>query len=169
LEKSSLVQYKKIKDKKLIVKTILVDPNLKLDSFEDAANKYWIESDGPSLKFIDSKLNIQPLQYNDQKLKKTYRDLSYGYVKNSFPYTIIVDWSSALKISLYDSSYQKDWKLKDAEVVMSVGKSTIYTRYTKPILNKKLEQIQVMKKDKNIEDVQEDMLEFTKIKKTFFG
>jgi hypothetical protein len=52
---------------------------------------------------------------------------------------------------------------------MSVGKSTIYTRYTKPILNKKLEQIQVMKKDKNIEDVQEDMLEFTKIKKTFFG
>ena len=175
LEESSLVQYKKIKDKKLIVKTILVDPNLKLDSFEDAANKYWIESDVASLKFIDSKLNIQPLQYNDQKLKKTYRDLSYGYVENSFPYTIIdqmgggryVQWD---KFGIYDfSSYQKDWRLKDAEMVMALATGAIYTRYTKPILNKKLEQIQVMKKDKNIEDVQEDMLEFTKIKKTFFG
>ena len=196
LEESSLVQYEKIKDKKLfdfsffgatkdiysykanyknIVKTILADPNLKLDSFEDVANKYWIESDVASLKFIDSKLNIQPPQYNDQKLKKTYSDLSYGYVENSFPYTIIDQLAGGRQANLdqlgiYDfSSYQKDWRLKDAEVVMPLGTGIIYTRYTKPILNKKLEQMQVMKKDKNIEDVQEDMLEFTKIKKTFFG
>ena len=194
LEESSLVQYSKIKDKKLfdlpwpisdvysykanyknIVETILADPNLKLDSFEDAANKYWIESDVASLKFIDSKLNIQIPQYNDQKLKKAYSDLSYGYVENSFPYTIIDQMGGGRQANLdqsgiYDfSSYQKDWRSKDAEQIMILGTGIVYTRYTKPILNKKLEQMQMMKKDKNIEDVQEDMLEFTKIKKTFFG
>ena len=159
-----MVQYEKIKDKKLfdfssfgatkdiysykanyknIVKTILADPNLKLDSFEDVANKYWIESDVASLKFIDSKLNIQPPQYNDQKLKKTYSDLSYGYVENSFPYTIIDQMAGGRQASLdqlgiYDfSSYQKDWRLKDAEVVMSLGTGIIYTRYTKPITKQK--------------------------------
>ena len=108
--------------------------------------------------------------------KKLRDDLVFGYLENSFPYVLAELIGGGLQSHWGEfSTYQKDWKLEDAESVTQFGYYNLYTRYTKPILNKKLEELQSMKvkytdgieKDKSVENVNEDMVEFIQLKKAF--
>tara|TARA_R110001583_G_scaffold6811_13_gene34351 strand:- start:4356 stop:6479 length:2124 start_codon:yes stop_codon:yes gene_type:complete len=192
-KETSLVGFKKIKDKKLfdfpwplpdiysyktdystIAETYLEDKNIVLAPFEDAANNYWIEDDLFALKFSKSRLTLKTINYEQTSIKKVFANLFYGFIENSFPYTLV-----DIAFGGYDSDldaagisafplYQSGWQQKDLELIEVRGIGSIYVRYTRPILKNKLESLQSMKQDKKIEDVTADMLEFAEIKRAFF-
>ena len=66
--------------------------------------------------------------------------------------------------------YQKGWKQEDSVVVDSTPEQiAVYNRYTKPALRIELEEIQSSDNNKQVEDVNNDMKEFIRIRKDLLG
>lgn len=145
---------------------LLGDPSLRLKPFEDSANNYWIEKSPGNLKFTKSKLGIGVIDFKEANSNlKLFEPMIYSYLANSFPYALIsLDTTGTTNFSFY----QKNWKEQDSEIIVSTP-STIYNRYTKPALRKELEEIQSSDNNKQVEDVNNDMKEFIKIRKDLLG
>tara|TARA_Y100000593_G_scaffold95044_1_gene198780 strand:+ start:3928 stop:6051 length:2124 start_codon:yes stop_codon:yes gene_type:complete len=149
---------------------LLGDPTLELKPFEDSANNYWIESAPGNLKFTKSKLGIALVEFKQADLAaKLFEPMIFSYLANTFPYALVDIINSPERKNNFPI-YQKGWKQEDSVVVDSTPQQiAVYNRYTKPALRIELEEIQSSDNNKQVEDVNNDMKEFIRIRKDLLG